>query len=313
MDMDALPPTVLAAKKDSDPVGTYEDNSVAFQLWLDDAPPLFGSFGFHAITHLGVYGEEYTPCLPICLVSVPCEDYDLQLPRSVADVLYKCEDLRLLRRNRIELLLHIHSGLSRQPCAHFSCDRTDEFNIMVHAWCFSNDNVADGSGTISANVFIGVFEAEGVEPRHLDVFSLSAAGGAAFNKLRQMEVLLHDRRFSPNNASVGLIPVAGNPAAAGTTSLQPLPAHDAPRVVVFFSVAVDKELKRGIVTLHVLPVDNDASADAVRGWMRGVDTLGQLLLALQSNIPGAYSHLLKMLSPRMVQPETGANGAAVSS
>ena len=308
------PTASLDARKLDDPEGTYEDNAVAFQLWLGKRAPIFGAFGYHCVPHIGVYGDEYTPALPIALVSFTVSDgqYDALLPPSVAAILWKCEDRALIVPGRVELLLHIHSGIVRQPCSHFLCDRDNEFNLMAHPWIFAADDVANGSDEISARAFIGVFEPCGVEERHRGPLCQEQLG-APIGWLADLEVLLHDRRFSPHNATLGLsrrgaLPASAAVAAAAqaaaeaaaarhASGLPPLPpVHDpTPSVVVFFSVVVDATLAASVVTLHVLPVDNDVSADAVRGWMRGLETFGQLLDALHTHVPAAARHVDKML------------------
>ena len=60
-----------AFEKEAAPEGCFEDADTAFQLWLGARPPLFGGFGFLATPHVGVYGEDYSPFLPIVALSLP--------------------------------------------------------------------------------------------------------------------------------------------------------------------------------------------------------------------------------------------------
>jgi hypothetical protein len=101
-------------------------------------------------------------------------------------------------------------------------------------------------------------------------------GGTPFGYLSVRPVVLHDRRFSPNNAHIQL---------DGRT--------DTP---VFFSVGVDRVLRKAIVALHVLPV-GEAAADRVRAWIRGRRTLCELLAGLRENVPVAHAHVARMVRP----------------
>ena len=89
----------------------------------------------------------------------------------------------------------------------------------------------------------GIFEPRGVGEVHV------AEGGVPIGYLKPRPVILHDRRFSPNNANVQW---------DGST--------DTPS---FFSVGVDKTLRKAVVVLHILPV-GEAAADRIREWIRGM-------------------------------------------
>jgi len=125
-----------------------------------------------------------------------------------------------------------------------------------------------------------VFEPVGVRAVHMDV----KEGGAPIGMLSQRTVILHDRRFSPANAQLQL---------DGST--------DTP---VFFSLAVDKALRAGVVTLHVLPV-GDGPSDAIRGWMRDVTTFGGLLAGLRAHLPAAARHVEAMVAPLLAAERAG--------
>lgn len=103
-----------------------------------------------------------------------------------------------------------------------------------------------------------------------------------------MRVCMHDRRFSPCNANVRLV-------KAG------------PPVVSFFSLAIDASTFRAVVTYHVLPV-GDPPADAIRGWMRGRNTLGALIAGVDEHLGGDPAHFLRAMLGPLVR--IGAPGAA---
>jgi hypothetical protein len=51
-------------------VGTWDSD--CFQVFAaGPPPPLFDMLGFYCVPMCGVYGEDYTPCGPIGLVSLP--------------------------------------------------------------------------------------------------------------------------------------------------------------------------------------------------------------------------------------------------
>lgn len=101
-----------------------------------------------------------------------------------------------------------------------------------------------------------------------------ADGGLAFDRLSQRRVILHDRRFSPNNA---------NARVDGST--------DTP---VFVTFAVDRVLKMGVICVHVLPI-GDAASDRIRGWIRGRATLGDLVKGLEEHVPVAAAHVKRII------------------
>lgn len=119
---------VLESLKNPANEGTWEDSDVAFQLYLGHAPQVFGSFGFHALPHVGTYDHaDYTPALPIALVSVPLVDARAQLPFSVAELVEHVQ-AKGLCRTAPELYLMLHSGLDGPQrgveCGHLVCSWT---------------------------------------------------------------------------------------------------------------------------------------------------------------------------------------------
>ena len=107
-----------------------------------------------------------------------------------------------------------------------------------------------------------------------------------------MRVVMHDRRFSPCNANVRL-------------------ATPAPPVASFFSLAIDKEMRRAVVTYHVLPT-GDPPADAIRAWMRGRASLGALAAGVDEHLSEDAARALRaMLSP-MARKEAASAAAAAA-
>lgn len=109
-------------------------------------------------------------------------------------------------------------------------------------------------------------------------------GGAAFGSLSARLVILHDRRFSPDNANLQLDHSTDTP--------------------IFFSLAVDRLLKHGVVTLHVLPV-GDGPSDRIRGWIRGISTFKGYLEALEKNLPDAFAPVMRAVNPLLKAEREG--------
>lgn len=124
---------LLSAVKEPEPIGTWETPDVAFQLFAGARPTIFGSYGFLCTPQLGCYtADEYTPALPIAVISLPLPHEAYQLPASVATVLKRCREMGVVK-GEPELYVTIHSGHEHRPCGHLKCDNVNEFNVMVRA------------------------------------------------------------------------------------------------------------------------------------------------------------------------------------
>ena len=163
--------------------------------------------------------------------------------------------------------------------------------------------------------------------------AVAAAGAAAAREASEAAALPVDAddgaRGSPGGGSTR-IDGGGAPGAATTTAAAAAAAaartsthrsaappvdseltlldRDRRDVVTFVSFAADAYLQRGAVTLHVLPL-GDGPADWVRGWVRGCDTLGQLLGALRAHLPAVHAQLAGMLQLEL-ELEAGGGGGA---
>ena len=131
--------------KAASPQGTWEDDAVAFQLFLGARPQIFGNFGFLTTPHCGVYSDDFTPFLPIVALSFPlvlsAEPGAAtvgQLPETVSTLLAKCVEAGLLPNEEepleraVDLFAIVHSGFRPQRCCHLGCAREDEVNVLFH-------------------------------------------------------------------------------------------------------------------------------------------------------------------------------------
>jgi hypothetical protein len=279
-----FPVSMDVAKRGPDEtICSLEDPEVGFQLFLDPTaePSVFSEvFGFPTLPLIGNYSEDYSPALPMVLLSVPLIDPEAQLPPSVEEMVSVLKSQNLV--NSMPLYVMIHSALLGPQkgieCGYLTCKRIDEFNMLFHPWLFSIDHVHEGDA-ISAKLHVGIFEPYGVGEAHVET------GGVPFGLASSRPQILHDFRFSPNNLSVRwLDKVTDTPT--------------------FFSFGVDRRTKRGIVCLHILPVGDDA-ADRIRGWMKGRRTLRDLLAGLRENLPGkkGYEHVARLLAPLFEKKE----------
>jgi hypothetical protein len=292
------PNSLLGAHKSASPVG-WEEPDVAFQLFLAPGPPPptfpFPAYPFLAAPTLGVYSESYDVSPPIALLSLPprCA---LELP-EVAPVLAAVVERGLLpgTLDGLDVLVQVHGGLALPaPCAVPGCASGRHVNLVLHPWAFANDGVgADPGVRIEAEVLAGVFHAcPGVRTAHVSDFEKA---GLPFGRLSRRLVLLHDGRFSPNNCQLS---VASDVAG---------PGRDHPDVATFATLAVDAELRRGVLTMHAVPL-GDAPADWARGWLRGRATLADLLAGMQAHAPHLFELVATMLLP--VLPPGDADAVA---
>lgn len=292
----AAPNSLLAARKRSPPEGTWEEPDVAFQLFLAPGPPPsifpFAAYPFLAAPSLGVYSEAYDASPPIALLTLPprCA---LELP-EVAPLLREVVKRGLLPPGPdltgLDVLVQVHGGLALpQQCAVHGCGSSRHVNLVLHPWAFAHDGVeADPGVHITAEVHVGVFHASpGVRPAHLSDFEKA---GLPFGKLSKRVVLLHDGRFSPNNCQLSV--------ASGVEG----PGRDHPDVATFVSLAVDGELRRGVLTLHAVPL-GDGPADWARGWLRGRSTLRELLDGMRAHAPHLFELTASMLLPALPPAE----------
>lgn len=146
---------MLGAVKNEGVDGTWEEKEVSFQLFFGTRPEVFGSYGFYCTPQIGTYTTtDYTPALPISVVSLPLISEAEQLPPSMAAIVSKCREMNILGKQPLDFYVLIHSGLDCKPCAHLKCDNEDEFNLMMHTWVFQKDSVADSSDEITASVYM---------------------------------------------------------------------------------------------------------------------------------------------------------------
>lgn len=302
---------LLQRKKITHPEGTWEDPSCAFQLFLSGsgrAPPIFGFTGFHSIPQLSCYTDkDYTPALPMALLSLPLSDPAKQLPGSISSVLATCLAAGLISKEP-ELYVILHTELERRVCGHLTCDSTLHFNVLFHSWIFQGDNVSHSAEEILAPLHCGVFEPCGVTPAHQELKEC----GIAFGKLSRRVCLLHDWRFSPNNCNLSLL-LPEEDGGAGMAGAASFPcshcsggyaSHSG--FIHFWTMAVDKALRKAVIALHIVPV-KESACDATRAWMKGRDTLGEFVTGLRENLPsGPYAAVKGLLDPLLAIEGTPA-------
>ena len=274
-------------------IGTAESPDVAFQLFLDGPPlPLLGSFGLPCCAHIGVYGGDFTPALPIVLVTLPATAPDVAscvLPPGAAAAL-RARDAGASAE--LHIVAHGAPRLARVggDCAHIvcragaPCAREREFNLMLHAWMFADDAVGDGRHAVSARADVGVWCASGVAP-------VAGSEGVPFGALARRPVVIHGGAFSPNNCTL-----RANADAAATDGAAVNAAAS------FVSAAYDAATRRALVTLHIVPLGEPA-ADALRAWLRHCDTLGDLLRGLAEHVPAAHAVAARLVAPLLAPDE----------
>jgi hypothetical protein len=138
-------------------------------------------------------------------------------------------------------------------CQHIACSRTDEINVMHHAWVLQDIRGIAGDDELQVEVDIGVFGASGVFERHQEIPELQMRG-APFGRLEPRWCTVHHNTLSPCNNHIGLEP-AETPHSFFTVSM--------------FSGKV-------AVVYHMI-APSEAIDDASRDTIQRCTTIGELL------------------------------------
>lgn len=122
---------VFQMKKQSTFIGTFEP--AAFILSLRDSNEFCKthSSGYHCIPHIGVYGENYTVCSPIALLSLPPTTSCLQrLPldlQGALDLPPLCEQwLGQGETTHTDLDRRVNTQAAQNGTANYSVEETEE-------------------------------------------------------------------------------------------------------------------------------------------------------------------------------------------
>lgn len=88
--------------------------------------PLFDGLGYACVPMVGVYGDNYDPLLPDCLLELDMDRTALtkQLPASLVKA------LSLGKEEQCQLFFMVHPLPQRGPCQHFTCESMSELNMM---------------------------------------------------------------------------------------------------------------------------------------------------------------------------------------
>ena len=231
-------------------------------------PPLaaFGGLGLLSHPHVWCYDSDGSfPFLPLILVQHR-DGSTLPGPSAaeaaVTAAIAAAQGDSPWTVKRFSLL---HRAYVSAPCAKLICENTDEFSLMWHSWLFAADGQGDESVDREGTVLVGLFDADGVQPTHLDL----SDGGMPFGCLEARTVVVHNYgALSPANCQVRLVATR-------------------PSLVRFTSVAVHAETQRAVITTHWLPTTEDAEGAAMlplqreRGVAEGCRSLAGVVKALQ--------------------------------
>lgn len=250
--------------------GTFDER--AFQLSVSrgggggkglEGVAAFDGLGVLCVPHLGTYGDEYEPLPHLVLVGFPCGGdvaglvgtYGGVLPAALLAAL---EATGAVADTACELWFCAHPPRAAGPCQHFTCERTDELNVMWHAWALPGARFwGGGAEAVRTTLAAGVFEARGVSPAHQDLKAVGA--GVPFGRLGPRDVSLHHQRFSPCNNQLR--------ADAGAEW------HS------FFAAAVSEDRRRAVVSHHLVP-GTPALGERLAAAAHGANTLSELAGAL---------------------------------
>lgn len=208
-----------------------------------------------------------------------------QLPPNVTEILRVCHRRGIIKdlNQSIDIYSIIHSPWQPTECFFLDCQRFDEANLLPHAWVFSVDNtyqLSQGHSQILVQLFVGIFEPEGIDTAHLQ-----SNDGIPINRLSLRPTIAHHGRFSPNNNNFRILGVGKN----GDKNI-------ANKYPCFYSVIVDRELRRAVVTLHVLPIKDEAG-DKLRDILKTVISFDQLCTRLYPILPTFIDRLIPMYQP----------------
>jgi len=189
-----------------------------------DSLKRFPIFEYPCLPLIGVYGEDYTPSDVLLLTQIIDAKFNSIFPSPIVQALADFS---------YEFWVIIQDTPKFGPCQHIMCDKSNEFNLMLHFWVFGEDfNFGkDYSETAST----GIFQPKGIKTAHLDLNDVKSRG-MSFNSLSERSIIVHNGgAFSPCNCQVEVTGEVGG----------------------FFSVTTFQS--RAIVCYHILPFTNDSS------------------------------------------------------
>eukprot|EP01116_Phalansterium_solitarium_P020598 TRINITY_DN6125_c0_g1_i2.p1 TRINITY_DN6125_c0_g1~~TRINITY_DN6125_c0_g1_i2.p1 ORF type:complete len:299 (-),score=23.59 TRINITY_DN6125_c0_g1_i2:46-942(-) len=224
--------------------------------------PLFDQLGYHCIPHIGVYGSDFSPALPLVLLKVPLHLDALPVELSAAlqswtdEVVVDVGDSSARRELPSCVYVMLHSIVAPQPCQHFKCDQWREINVMYHTWAFAGAEFT-AELDVQTTLNMGVFSGTGIQPTHQQELSSEVNGGMPFDRLGARLVGIHGRAFSPLNAQILL--------------------SDAP-IHTFFALATSNT--ECVVSYHVIP-ESDRQEELLSQAVAGSDTLKQCLDSIE--------------------------------
>eukprot|EP01122_Echinamoeba_exundans_P003749 TRINITY_DN13816_c0_g1_i1.p1 TRINITY_DN13816_c0_g1~~TRINITY_DN13816_c0_g1_i1.p1 ORF type:complete len:284 (+),score=39.29 TRINITY_DN13816_c0_g1_i1:42-893(+) len=234
-------------------VGTWDD--LAFQLAIDESGrikpepipiEMVDMYGFHCIPHVGVYGDDYTPCIPVALLQLP------PLPLLSSNTLFKDISTQLTTLDiwdaasssfkngyKAEFYVLVHPKPILSPCQKFLCENMDEVNMMYHPWLFGSMPLTEDL-SVTKQLYMGLFDTKNIKPVHQNLKD----AGISFGSIENRSVALHGLRFSPENAQFQLDPSQGE-------------------IATFFAIAIDKETCRCVLSYHALPMTDAAEVKLI--------------------------------------------------
>eukprot|EP01127_Copromyxa_protea_P010675 TRINITY_DN2615_c0_g1_i2.p1 TRINITY_DN2615_c0_g1~~TRINITY_DN2615_c0_g1_i2.p1 ORF type:complete len:148 (+),score=28.47 TRINITY_DN2615_c0_g1_i2:492-935(+) len=130
--------------------------------------------------------------------------------------------------------------------------------MMYHAWTFPEIKF-DMDVVASTDVWMGVFDAQGITPVHLNLVD----GGVPFEGVEKRNVVIHHGAFSPENAQFQM--------------------DDKASVCSFFSLAVHEspQIIRKVVAYHILP-RYEINADEISAVVSKANNLSELVTGLST-------------------------------
>jgi len=174
------------------------DDATVYQARDVLSVPVSELLGVHCIPACGVYGDAYEPLVPLVLLSLPLiasRGHKLSYPQLPASV---NRTMDFSRFEHVDFVVVVLPQLVRGVCQHFTCDSTDEFNVVYHLWSIPDASTAVFTGVSRQTAILcGAFELHGVDSAHLPAVQTSS-------ELKVLDSILpraHGATAAPNTGS----------------------------------------------------------------------------------------------------------------